>query len=348
METKKWVVDNGDSLSTGYSQIKQAGELLREDEVIAFPTETVYGLGGNALSTIAVEKIFKAKGRPSDNPLIVHIADRSQLNSLVTNISTLAEKLMEEFWPGPLTLVFQAKKHVVSNKVTAGLSTIAVRMPDHPIALALIREAAIPIAAPSANRSGKPSPTSANHVWDDLNGKIAGIVDGGFTGVGLESTVVDCTEQIPIILRPGGITMEQLKAIVGEVRVDPALKQENEAPKSPGMKYAHYAPEAPLYIVEGSPTFLQKLVDKEMALNKRVGILATEETRREYKANVVYSCGARKDLNSVASHLYETLRRFDDVEVDIIFSEAFPAIGLGAAIMNRLEKAAAFRKISEI
>ncbi|MFZ3589072.1 L-threonylcarbamoyladenylate synthase [Bacillus sp. DJP31] len=347
METKTWIVDVESDLSTSYPQIKQAAELLKQDEVIAFPTETVYGLGGNALSTNAVGKIFMAKGRPSDNPLIVHIAERSQLDSLVSYVSPLAEKLMDEFWPGPLTLIFQAKENVVSDKVTAGLSTIAVRMPDHPVAIALIREAGLPIAAPSANRSGKPSPTSAHHVWNDLNGRIAGIVDGGFTGVGLESTVVDCTEGIPVILRPGGITKEQVEGIAGEVRVDPALKQQNEAPKSPGMKYAHYAPEAPLYIVEGSLPFIQELVDKEMARKKRVGVLATDETKHLYQAQVVLSCGARQDLHSVASRLYETLRKFDEAEVDIIFSESFPTIGMGDAIMNRLEKAAAHQKIIE-
>lgn len=347
METKKWNIDMDGNLYTSYPQIKQAAELLKRDEVIAFPTETVYGLGGNALSTKAVEKIFEAKGRPSDNPLIVHIAEVSQLNGLVANISFLAKKLMEEFWPGPLTLVFQAKENVVSERVTAGLSTIAVRIPDHPIALALLRESAIPIAAPSANISGKPSPTSASHVWDDLNGKIAGIVDGGTTGVGLESTVVDCTEHIPIILRPGGITKEQLESVVGEVKIDPAIQKLNEAPKSPGMKYVHYAPVAPLIIVEGSPAFLQKLVDKEVALKRRVGVLATEETKMDYKADVVLSCGSRADIDSVANQLYKTLRCFDEVDVDIIFSETFPSIGLGDAIMNRLEKAAGYQKIFE-
>lgn len=347
METKKWIVDVDDDLSTGYPQIKQAAELLRQGEVIAFPTETVYGLGGNALSTSAVEKIFKAKGRPSDNPLIVHIAEVSQLSDLVSNVSLQAKDLIREFWPGPLTLVFQAKENVVTDKVTAGLSTIAIRMPNHPIALALIREAAIPIAAPSANTSGKPSPTSAKHVWDDLNGKISGIMDGGSTGVGLESTVVDCTEPIPVILRPGGITREQLEVVVGEMKVDPSVQVQHEAPKSPGMKYIHYAPEAPLIMVEGSKLFLQKLVDKDRANQKRVGVLTTEESQMYYRADVVLSCGMREDLNSVANQLYKTLRQFDEVEVDIIYSETFPNIGVGDAIMNRLEKAAAYQKIIE-
>jgi L-threonylcarbamoyladenylate synthase len=347
MKTKKWVVDIGDELPTGYPQIKQAAELLKRDEVIAFPTETVYGLGGNALSTAAVEKIFKAKGRPSDNPLIVHISEKAQLSELVTTIPPIAEKLIDEFWPGPLTLIFEAKEKLVSDKVTAGLSTIAVRMPDHPIALALIRESGLPLAAPSANLSGKPSPTTAKHVWDDLNGRIAGLVDGGATGVGLESTVVDCTDHIPIILRPGGITKEQLSQIVGEIKLDPALKMQSEAPKSPGMKYTHYAPEAPLYIVEGSPSFIQQLADQKRNDGKRVGIMATDETEQHYKANVVLSCGSRNNLASIANRLYETLRGFDDEEIDIIYSETFPSINIGEAIMNRLEKAAAHQKIVE-
>jgi L-threonylcarbamoyladenylate synthase len=347
METITWVVDNNSDLSTSSPQIKQAAQLLRINEVVAFPTETVYGLGGNATSTAAVEKIFEAKGRPGDNPLIVHISGQNQLEHLVQRVPEVARKLMTAFWPGPLTLIFQAKEHAVSERVTAGLSTIAVRMPDHPVALALISESGIPLAAPSANLSGRPSPTTANHVWDDLNGRIAGIVDGGPTGVGLESTVVDCTETVPTILRPGGITKEQLEAVIGKINVDPGLKEQSEAPKSPGMKYTHYAPRAPLYIVDGSPQFLQELVKLERMGEKRVGIIATDETINEYEADLVLSCGARANLSSVANRLYDTLRRFDEENIDIIYSEVFPEEGVGEAIMNRLEKAAGYKKLSE-
>ncbi|MBM6616761.1 L-threonylcarbamoyladenylate synthase [Bacillus suaedaesalsae] len=347
MNTKVWLVDNTDNLSTSFTHITEAAHFLQHNEVVAFPTETVYGLGGNATSTDAVDKIFNAKGRPGDNPLIVHISNVSQLNALVTDVPSVAEKLMDAFWPGPLTIIFQAKDGAVSDRVTAGLSTVAIRMPDHPVALALIEESGLPLAAPSANLSGKPSPTTAQHVFEDLNGRIAGIVDGGPTGVGLESTVVDCTEVIPTILRPGGVTKVQIEEVVGRVGIDPAIKSAHEAPKSPGMKYTHYAPKAPLFIVEGTTDFLQMLVDQEKAEGKKVGVLATTETVPRYKADVVLSCGSREDLSSIAQNLYDSLRRFDHENIDIILSETFPATGVGEAIMNRLEKAAGFQKISE-
>jgi L-threonylcarbamoyladenylate synthase len=347
MKTKKWIVDIVGDLSTAYPQIKEAAELLKKNEVVAFPTETVYGLGGNATSTEAVDKIFKAKGRPSDNPLIVHIANQAQLEDLVTSIPPKAKKLMDSYWPGPLTLILPAKEKAVSKRVTAGLSTVAVRIPDHPVALALLRETGLPLAAPSANLSGKPSPTSANHVWNDLFGRIAGIVDGGVTGVGVESTVLDCTEEIPVILRPGGITKEQIELVIGWVAIDQALQNQDMAPKAPGMKYTHYAPNAPLFIVKGSQAFIQKLVDEKRADGKKIGILATDETASDYKANLVLSCGSRNNLSTVANHLYEALRNFDDAEIDVIYSEAFPVVGIGEAIMNRLEKAAGHRIIFE-
>ncbi|MFD1735164.1 L-threonylcarbamoyladenylate synthase [Bacillus salitolerans] len=347
METKIWFVDKQMNLSTSYEQVQQAAILLQQNEVVAFPTETVYGLGGNATSNIAVERIYEAKGRPSDNPLIVHIADKSQLHLLVEDIPAYAEKLMDAFWPGPLTLVLPVIQGTVSTKVTAGLSTIAVRIPEHPVALAIIKETSLPIAAPSANLSGKPSPTKADHVWKDLNGKIAGIVDGGETGVGLESTVVDCSEGIPVILRPGGITKEQLEEVVGIVKIDPALTKREEVPKSPGMKYTHYAPKAPLWLVDGSNEYLQSLVNKQQQKGKRVGVLTTDESFEQYKANVVLSCGTRSDLSTIANKLYSILREFDDSDVDIIFSEIFPLEGVGEAVMNRLEKAAGYQRVKE-
>lgn len=346
MHTNMWVVDNVVERKKYYPQLQEAAKLLRENEAVAFPTETVYGLGANAMDDEAIAKIFEAKGRPSDNPLIVHIGTKSQLDGIVKEIPPVAEKLMAHFWPGPLTIILP-RKEGISERVTAGLNTVGVRMPDHPVALALIEEANVPVAAPSANRSGRPSPTLASHVYEDLNGKIAGIVDGGATGVGVESTVIDCTSTVPTILRPGGITKEQLEAVIGTVSLDPALKDEKEKPKSPGMKYTHYAPKAPLSIVEGSREFIQHLVDEKKEGGFKVGVLTTEEYQHVYNADVILSCGVRSDLASVATKLYDVLRTFDASEVDVIFSESFPNEGIGNAIMNRLTKAAGHHIIIE-
>ncbi|MBD8069521.1 L-threonylcarbamoyladenylate synthase [Bacillus sp. PS06] len=349
METKLWIVDNVGDIDTIYPQIEDAAKLLRENQVIAFPTETVYGLGANATSNIAVNKIFEAKGRPSDNPLIVHISEKKQLHDIVEVIPSVVDKLVEKFWPGPLTLILDKKNHgqTLSNKVTAELSTVAVRMPDHPIALALIKKSGLPIAAPSANTSGKPSPTLARHVQHDLNGKIAGIIDGGPTGVGLESTVLDCTGDIPVILRPGGVTKEQLEEVCGQVDVDKALLKEDEAPKSPGMKYTHYAPNAPLSIVKGNSEFIQELVSSQRQLGRKVGVMTTSENQDKYDADLILTCGSLSDLETVANQLYDTLRKFDEAGVDLIYSEAFPEDGIGQAIMNRLLKAAGHQVIIE-
>lgn len=340
MKTTYWFVDKNVDYVNGYPQVKEAAELLTNNEVVAFPTETVYGLGANACSDEATAKIFAAKGRPSDNPLIVHIADPQQLKQLVEEIPRQAEKLMTAFWPGPLTIILKKKQGVFADNVTAGLDTVAIRMPDHPLALRLIRESHLPLAAPSANRSGKPSPTSAKHVLDDLDGQVAGVLDGGETGVGVESTVVDCTTDIPVILRPGGITKEDLEVVIGEVAIDPALKNANEQPKSPGMKYKHYAPNAPMILVDGSREWIQQQIDQERAKGKKVGLLTTEEATDLYEADVILPCGNRTDLTTVAHSLYDVLRAFNEVDVDIIFSEAFPYEGVGLAVMNRLEKAA--------
>jgi L-threonylcarbamoyladenylate synthase len=347
MNTKVWKVDKYVDNLENNPQVVDAAHFLQENEVVALPTETVYGLGGNAKSDVAVEKIFAAKGRPSDNPLIIHIADKMQLFAFVAEIPKKAEILMERFWPGPLTIIFKKKNGVLSEKATAGLETVAVRMPDHPVALALLKKCQLPIAAPSANSSGKPSPTNAQHVMDDLNGKIAGVLDGGSTGVGVESTVLDCTEEIPVILRPGGVTKEQLENVVGEVRLDGALIDEASKPKAPGMKYQHYAPNAPLYLVNGSTSFLQGLIEEKQKDGLRVGVLATEESVEDYQADVTIACGKRGELESVATALYETLRAFNQEKVDIIFSEIFPNTGVGHAIMNRLQKAAGNKIINE-
>jgi L-threonylcarbamoyladenylate synthase len=347
MNTKVWKVDKYVDNLENNPQVVDAANFLRDNEVVALPTETVYGLGGNAESDAAVEKIFAAKGRPSDNPLIIHIAEKMQLDRFVAEVPRKAERLMEVFWPGPLTIIFKKKDGVLSEKATAGLSTVAVRMPDHPVALALLKKCGLPIAAPSANSSGKPSPTNAEHVLDDLNGKIAGVVDGGATGVGVESTVIDCTEAIPVILRPGGVTTEQLEAVIGEVHVDAALTDEAVQPKSPGMKYRHYAPNAPLFMVSGTTVFLQGLVEAKRSEGLRVGVLTTEENAGLFQADVVLSCGRRAELVTVAAALYDTLRRFNLEKVDVIYSEVFPNTGVGDAIMNRLQKAAGNRLITE-
>lgn len=347
MQTKVWRVDKSVNNLPTYPQITEAAQILRDNELVAFPTETVYGLGANAKSDEAVKKIYEAKGRPSDNPLIIHISKPQDAQKYVDNIPETAQLLMEKFWPGPLTIIFKKKEGVISEVATTGLPTVSLRMPEHPVALALIEASGLPIAAPSANISGKPSPTSFEHVYNDLNGKVAGIVDGGETGVGVESTVLDCTEATPVILRPGGVTKEELERVIGEVKVDPALHLQNEKPKAPGMKYTHYAPNAPLYLVEGPREFLQTLVKQNQSEGKKVGVITTEENLEFYQADYVISAGDRSKLETVAHHLYEVLRKFDSLDVNMILCEMFPTEGIGSAIMNRLMKAAGHKVISE-
>lgn len=347
VETKLWIVDKNVDNIQSYPQIIEAAHLLAKNEVVAFPTETVYGLGANARSEEAVKKVFEAKGRPNDNPLIVHIASQSQLEEIVVDIPPIAKQLMDAFWPGPLTLILKQKPGTLAAAVTAGLDTVAVRMPDHAVARQLIEASGLPIAAPSANTSGKPSPTLAKHVQDDLYGRIAGIVDGGPTGVGVESTVLDCTEDIPIILRPGGVTKEQLETIIGQVKEDQAFVKKDEAPKAPGMKYTHYAPKAPLILVKGEHAFIQQLINEKRAEGMKVGLLAASEHQALYKADYIVAPGSLAELSTVASGLYDALRQFDDVYVDIIYSEVFPEAGIGQAIMNRLFKAAGQQMIEQ-
>lgn len=341
--TKYWIVDKNINQERTKAQINEAGMWIKKGEVVAFPTETVYGLGANAFDEQAVRKIFAAKGRPSDNPLIVHIAERQQLDQLVTDVSAQAEKLIARFWPGPLTLIFK-KKAAVAPSVTAGLDTVAVRMPDHPVASALLQASGVPVAAPSANLSGKPSPTSAAHVRYDLDHKIAGIVDGGKTGVGLESTVLDCSGQVPVLYRPGGVTKEEIEAEIGPINLDFALHSEQETPMSPGMKYTHYAPAGTLWLVPDRSR-IPELIARTKAEGKRVGVLTTIEHQADYQADLVKACGKRSSLATVAADLYESLRAFDHAAVEVIYAETFPAEGVGIAIMNRLEKAAAGRML---
>ncbi|TMV12528.1 threonylcarbamoyl-AMP synthase [Paenibacillus thermoaerophilus] len=338
--------------------LAEAGRLVRGGGLVAFPTETVYGLGADARNSAAVRRIFEAKGRPSDNPLIVHVANREGAAAVARTDDPAVSALMEAFWPGPLTLVLPAREGAVAPEVTAGLPTVAVRVPDHPVALALIRSAGCPIAAPSANRSGRPSPTNAAHVREDLDGRIGGIVDGGPTGVGVESTVVEPIPGGVRILRPGGVTAEQLAAVAGRVELDPALQKEGPedaaaaerfAPRSPGMKYTHYAPQGRLAIVEakdGDPRQAAEYIRRELeaarARGEKTGILTVAEHAPWYEASadVVSVAGTLADPSSVARGLFAALRRFDEEGATFMLAESFPEHGIGQAVMNRLTKAA--------
>lgn len=328
--------------------LEQAGEILKQGGLVAFPTETVYGLGADALNEDAAKKTYEAKGRPSDNPLIVHIASRGALDRIVQEVPSKAEVVAERFWPGPLTMVF-IKSDVVPYGTTGGLETVAVRMPDHPLAQDIIVAGGGYISAPSANSSGRPSPTAASHVVEDLSGKIPMIVDGGRVEIGVESTILDMTVEPPMILRPGAITVEMLEAVIGEVQVDRAIVDESskEAPKAPGMKYRHYAPKGMLTIVEGTQSTtvdtINQLVQEKIAQGFRVGIIGTDETKQDYKQGIVQSIGSREEEESIAHNLYYVLRAFDEDEVDYIYSESFFGDGIGDAIMNRLLKAAGHR-----
>jgi len=329
-------------------KIQAAAEIIRKGGLVAFPTETVYGLGADALNSEAVRRIYAAKNRPLDNPIIVHIADKKDLYKLSDEIPENAEALMN-LWPGPLTLVLKASE-IVPKETTGGLDTVAVRMPNHKVALALIRESGVPIAAPSANLAGRPSPTTAEHVRQDLEGRIDMILDAGSVKIGVESTVVDLTFRPPRILRPGGLPDEELRRILGDVTIHPAVIADREihldyAP-SPGMRHRHYAPKAQLILVEGSMKALikkvQELVDYYADKGKRTGVLATNETYYRYKADVIKSLGSRNDPPSLAKNLFRMLREFEEEKVDVIIAEGVPLKHVGLAVMNRLRKASGF------
>lgn len=330
--------------------IEEAGKILKEGGLVAFPTETVYGLGGDALNPVSSEKIYAAKGRPSDNPLIVHIADKSHVYQIAKKISKEAEKLMEAFWPGPLTLIFP-KTDLVPPKTTGGLDTVAVRMPSDPIAAAFIRAAGGFVSAPSANASGRPSTTTAEHVAEDLDGRIEMILDGGQAVIGLESTIVDVSQEKPVILRPGVITKAMMEAVIGPLETDQAVIAPDSGikPKAPGMKYRHYAPKAELTIVEGETeaviAAVNRLTEEAETKGKKVGIIATDETVNRYEKGLVQSLGARSHEDEISMHLFEALRSFDETDVDCIYSESFENAAIGQAIMNRLLKAAGYRVI---
>ena len=326
--------------------MEQAGKLIAEGELVAFPTETVYGLGGDALDPDASRKIYAAKGRPSDNPLIVHIADFDDMKRVAREVPEQAKKLADAFWPGPLTMIVW-KSDAVPEATTGGMQTVAVRMPNHPVALELIRRSGCLIAAPSANTSGRPSPTEAQHVAEDLSGKIAMILDGGPVGLGIESTIIDLTEEKPMILRPGYITPEMLSEVLQEeVVIDPGIiaADDTRKPKAPGMKYKHYAPKAEMIIVDGAQDAvihkINELTAAKRAEGKKVAVIATDETKDRYDAQVILSMGKRADEDAIAQHLYKILRECDELDVGEIYSECFQTPRIGQAIMNRLLKAA--------
>ncbi|MBQ8319038.1 MAG: threonylcarbamoyl-AMP synthase [Lachnospiraceae bacterium] len=330
--------------------IQEAAKILNNKGLVAFPTETVYGLGANALDEEAAAKIYEAKGRPSDNPLIVHIADIDAVYTLASEVPENAVLLMEAFWPGPLTIILP-KVGIVPDGTTGGLDTIAIRMPSHPVALELIRESGLYIAAPSANSSGRPSPTLASHVMEDMDGRIEAVIDGGAVGIGIESTIVDLTGDIPTILRPGFITKSMLEAIVGEVAIDPALVEPdpNLRPKAPGMKYTHYAPKGQLTIVEGHNGVAEKinsLAQEKASQGYTVAVITTRENASAYDCPYVLVAGERSHGETIAANLYAVLRQCDDLGCDYIYSEAFGDSELGGAIMNRLLKAAGHRVIN--
>ena len=330
--------------------IERAGQIIKNGGLVAFPTETVYGLGGDALNPASSKKIYAAKGRPSDNPLIVHVCRFEDIGPIVREIPPQAVRLAEAFWPGPLTMIFH-KNDRVPAETTGGLDTVAIRFPSNTIAQALIKASGGYIAAPSANRSGRPSPTLARYCMEDLDGRVEMVIDGGQVGIGLESTIIDLTEEEPVILRPGFITQKKLAQVLGHVDVDRTIITPDSgiAPKAPGMKYRHYAPKGELVILEGSRGNVVAEINKAAAKDRengiRSGVICTDETRDMYSADCVKSAGARGDEESIARELFRILREFDDENVGHIYSESFREGDLGQAIMNRLMKAAGHKVI---
>jgi len=334
------------------AKIQIAAQIIQNGGLVAFPTETVYGLGADALNPKAVLALFEAKKRPLDTPPIVHVVSISEVYPLVTGVPDKAELLMKQFWPGPLTLIFKRSK-LVPSVTTAGLDTVAIRMPKHKVALELIKQSRRPIAAPSANLAGKPSPTTASHVYEDLNGRIDAIIDGGDTNIGVESTVLDLSVDPPMLLRPGGTPFEALKNVLGDVKLHPFVQAEQELPlqqtRSPGMRHKHYAPRAEVILVEGSVQAVigkvKELAEAYKRKGAKVGILATDETQTAYNVAVIKSLGSRFNLASVAQSLFRLLREVDAQNVDVIIAEGVPSEGLGLAVMNRLRKASGYHII---
>lgn len=348
METKYWKLTGTPADAEAYAE---AGALVRAGQVVAFPTETVYGLGANALNPQAVAKIFAAKGRPQDNPLIVHIARKEDIDSLTTGLNANARKIMEHFMPGPLTIIVP-KAEIIPDVTSAGLDTVGVRFPINKYAQEFILACGCPIAAPSANLSGRPSPTNAQDVLEDMQGKVAGILDGGSCGVGLESTVVDTTSPVPTICRPGGVTYEMLTEVLGAVEIDPALLgDKNFKPIAPGMKYRHYAPKEPVYLLEGNAVeLLPVLVGKAVAAGLRVGVLcdaamSAQLAQLKQQEGILLSCWG-ESREALAADLFYLLRDFDRTQPDVILAQGVSEDGIGLAIMNRLRKAAGYQIIT--
>ncbi|EML6501521.1 L-threonylcarbamoyladenylate synthase [Clostridioides difficile] len=343
----KTIISNIDINNIDYEEIKIQAKLLREGKTVIFPTETVYGLGANALDENAVKKIYEAKGRPSDNPLIVHIYEKKEVYDLAKDISDKAKLVIEKLWPGPITIILN-KKDIIPYKTSGGLDTVAIRMPSNIIARAIIKEAGIPIAAPSANISGRPSPTKAKHVYEEMNGRVDGIVLGGDSNFGLESTVLDLTEETPMILRPGSITKEVLEELLGEVKLDPSLskKEDNQKAKAPGMKYKHYSPNADVYIISGKrenvTTKINDMIKSNRDKGLKTGVMCISRNREFYDGEVI---DLGNSLEEVASNLFDALIEMDKKGVDVIYSEEFPKTGVGQAIMNRLLKSAGYKVI---
>lgn len=324
-------------------ELTTAVTAIKSGELVAFPTETVYGLGANALDEAAVKKVYQVKGRPSDNPLIVHVSDFEMVKKYVKNFPKETEKLVQHFWPGPLTLIFSVAAGTFSKTVTGGLTTVAFRMPANELTLRLIKEAGVPLVGPSANTSGKPSPTTAQHVYHDLQGKIAAILDDGPTQIGVESTVLDLTapDGVPVILRPGAVTKEQLERVIPAVTIDQHLVRPEEAPKAPGMKYKHYSPNAAVWVVNGLTATWQAAIQAGQEQQKKVGLFISEEQIKplELTDTLVFSYG-EESIEAATKELFAGLRSLDEQGAEIIFAQGFPEEGLGIAYMNRLKKAA--------
>ncbi|CEH32679.1 L-threonylcarbamoyladenylate synthase [Romboutsia lituseburensis] len=343
----KTMISSIDKDNIDLEELKKHAKLLSEGKTVIFPTETVYGLGANALDEDAVKKIYEAKGRPSDNPLIVHIHEKEQVHELAKDVNDNAKIVMDRFWPGPITIILN-KKDIVPKTTSGGLDTVAIRMPSHKIAKEIIKQSGVPIAAPSANISGRPSPTKAQHVKDEMEGRVSGIVLGGDSNFGLESTVLDLTSETPMILRPGSITKEDLESVLGKVELDPSLakKEDNQKAKAPGMKYTHYSPDADVFIVSGSKDDVFNKVNELILINNenglKTGVMCLEKNKHKYNGEVI-SLGST--LEEVASNLFNVLREMDKLKVDIIYSEEFEIAGIGQAIMNRLLKSAGYKII---
>lgn len=344
METKVAIIKD---INTDIRFIEEAGKVIRNGGTVAFPTETVYGLGANALDDEAVKKIFIAKGRPQDNPLIIHVSTK-EISGLVKDVPEVAQKIIDKFWPGPLTVILE-KKDIIPNVTSANLNTIGIRMPNSEIALKLIELSERPIAAPSANISGRPSPTEVERCVEDLNGRVDYIIGGESSDIGVESTIVDCTVNPPLVLRPGGITLEMLKEINPEIELDKALKSkpnDDFKPKAPGMKYKHYAPNAHLKIIKGKNEktieIINEIVENYIEKGNDVAILTTNENLNKFNNGKVISLGSENDLKEIAKNLFEALRKCDDLGVQYILCQGFEENGVGLAIMNRLNKAAGY------